>query len=83
VGLKNFLGFLLIIPISIDEKALTSPLAFITNRFAVLFDYVPLAVTWNTDHFGLPVSSTYGSIKRVALTALAYTPVLCGWQGKY
>jgi hypothetical protein len=28
------------------------------------------------------VSSTYGAIKPVALTDMAYTPVLCDWQEK-
>jgi hypothetical protein len=70
------------IPISIAEKTLTPALTFITNRFAVLFNYVPLTVTDCTNHFSLPVSSTYDAIKPVALTDLAYTSVLCGWQGK-
>ena len=76
----NELGFLLMVPIAIDKKTFTPPLAFITNRLAVFFNYVPLTVTDGTNHFCLPVSSTYGAIKRVALMVLAYTPVLCGWQ---
>jgi hypothetical protein len=79
---KNLLGFLLMIPIVIDEKTFTSPLALITNRFAVFFNYVPLTVADGTNHFSLPVSSNYGAVKRVALTDSAYTPVLCGWQKK-
>jgi hypothetical protein len=48
----------------------------------VLFNYVPLAVTYNTDHFSLLEYSDYGAIERVPLPVLAYTPVLCGWQEK-
>jgi hypothetical protein len=78
----NLLGFLLMIPIAIDEKTFSSALAFIANQFTVLFNYVPLTVTDCTNHFSPPVSSTYDAIKPVALTDLAYTPVLCGWQVK-
>ena len=78
----NLLGFLLMVPIAFDEKTLTPALAFITNRFAVLFNYVPLTVTDCTNHFSLPVSSTYVAIRRIILTDLAYTPVRCGWQEK-
>jgi hypothetical protein len=76
----NELGFLLMVPIAIDKKTFPPPLAFIANRFAVFFNYVPLTVTDGTNHFCLPVISTYGAIKRVALMALAYTPVLWGRQ---
>jgi hypothetical protein len=48
----------------------------------MLFNYVPFAVTGNTDHFNLLEDSAYGAIERVPLPLLAYTPVLCGWQEK-
>jgi hypothetical protein len=70
------------VSISIDEKTLTPALAFITNRLAVLFNYVPLTVTDCTNHFSLPVSSTYDAIRRIILTDLAYTLFMRGWQGK-
>ena len=68
----NLLSFMLMIPISIAEKTLPPALAFITNRFAMLFNYVPLTVTDCTNHFSLPVSSTYVAIRRIILTDLAY-----------
>lgn len=70
------------IPIAVEQKTFPSPLAFITNRFTVLFNYVPFSVTDCTNHFSLPVSSTYDEIKRTALTDLAYTPIVRGWQVK-
>jgi hypothetical protein len=48
----------------------------------MLFNYVPFAVTGNTDHFNLLEDSAYGAIERVSLPDLAYTPVLCEWQEK-
>jgi hypothetical protein len=57
------LGFLVIIPIAIDRKTFPSPLAFLANLFAVLFNYVPLTVTDCANHFSLPVSTTYDAIK--------------------
>jgi hypothetical protein len=47
----NLLGFLLMIPIAINEKTFTLPLAHTANQFTMLFNYVPLAVTDNTDRF--------------------------------
>jgi hypothetical protein len=78
----SFLGFLLMIPIAINEKKFTLTLAITANQFTMLFNYVPLAVTGNTDHFNLLEDSAYGTIERVTLPDLSYTPVLCGWQGK-
>ena len=78
----NLLSFMLMIPISIAEKTLPPALAFITNRFAMLFNYVPLTVTDCTNHFSLPVSSTYDAIRRIILTDLAYTLFMRGWQEK-
>ena len=78
----NLLGSRLMIPIAIAEKTFTPPLAFITQRFAVLFNYVPLTVTDCTNHFSLPVSTIYDASKGVVLTDLAYTLFVSGWQEK-
>jgi hypothetical protein len=70
------------IPLAINKEALTSPLAFITNQFAVIFNYVPLTVADCTNHFSLPASRTDDTIKRVASTGLAYTIFMSVWQEK-
>ena len=77
-----FPGFLPLMSFAIPEKTFPPALALTANRFTVLFDYVPLTVTDGTNHFILPVSSTYDAIKRVALTELAYTLFQGGWQEK-
>ena len=73
---------LLLTSFAIPEKTFPPALALTANRFAVLFDYVPLTVTDSTNHFILPVSSTYEAIKRVALTELAFTLFEGGLQEK-
>jgi hypothetical protein len=70
------------VPIAIDKKTFPPTLALTANQFTMLFNYVPFAVTRNTDHFNLLKDSSYGTIERVTLPDLFYTPVLCGWQGK-
>jgi hypothetical protein len=66
------------VPIAIAEKTFTPPLALITHRFAVLFDYIPFTVTDCTNHFSLPVSTTYDACIGVVLTDLAYTLFVSG-----
>ena len=78
----SILRFLFMVLIVIAKKTFTTTLAFITNRFAVIFNYVPLTVTDCTNHFSLPVSSTYIAIRRVTLMELAYTLFVRGWQEK-
>lgn len=58
----NMLGFMLTIPVGIVKKTFTSSLAFIANRFAVFFNYVPLTVADCTNHFSLPASTRHGAI---------------------
>jgi hypothetical protein len=53
--------------IAINEKKFTLTLAFTANQFTLLFNYVPLTVTCNTDHFNLLEDSAYGAIERVTL----------------
>ena len=52
------------IPIAINEEKFTPTFALTANQFTVLFNYVPLAVTGNTDHFNLLENSAYGVIER-------------------
>jgi hypothetical protein len=61
-GLHEPLGFMLSIPVGIVKKTFTSTLAFMANRFAVFFNYVPLTVADSTNHFSLPVSTTDGTV---------------------
>jgi hypothetical protein len=42
-------------------------LALTADQFTVLFNYVSLAVTGNTDHFSLLEDSAYGAEERVPL----------------
>jgi len=42
-------------------------LALTADQFTVLFNYVSLAVTGNTDHFNLLEDSAYGAEERVPL----------------
>jgi hypothetical protein len=62
------------IPIAINEKKFTLPLALTADQFTLLFNYVTLAVTDNADQFNLLEDSGYGAIERVPLPVLAYTP---------
>jgi hypothetical protein len=55
------LGIILAILIGIAEKTFPPALAFIANRFAVFFNYVPLTVADRTNHFSLPVITTHGA----------------------
>jgi hypothetical protein len=64
---KNFLGLLLMILIAIDEKKFTLTLALTADQFTLLFNYVPLTVTGNADHFNLLEDSDYGAIEKVTL----------------
>jgi hypothetical protein len=64
------------LPIAINEKKFTPTFALTANQFTVLFNYVSLAVTCNTDHFNLLEDNAYGAIERVILPDLSYTPVL-------
>jgi hypothetical protein len=64
MSFKNLLGFLLMIPIAINEKKFTLTLALTADQFTLLFNYVTLAVTGNTDHFNLLEKSAYGAIER-------------------
>ena len=63
----NLLGFLLLVPIAIGKETFTPSLALTANQFTVLFNYVPLTVTSNTDHFNLMKESAYGALERVPL----------------
>jgi len=61
----NFLGFLFMMPIAIEEKIFAPPLAFIANQFTVLSNDIPLSVTGRTNHFSLLVDNAYETITRV------------------
>jgi hypothetical protein len=63
----NFLGLLLMLPIAIAWKTFPPTLALTANQFTMLFNYVSLAVTRNTNHFNLLEDSAYGAIERVPL----------------
>jgi hypothetical protein len=53
------------IPIAINEKTFPPTLALTADQFTVLFNYVSLAVTGNTDHLNLLEDSAYGTIEIV------------------
>jgi len=61
----NFLGFFLMMPVGVVIKTFPLTLALAANLFTVPFNYVPLTVTDCTNHFSLPVSSTYAAIKKL------------------
>lgn len=68
--------------IALGKKALSPTLAFTANRLTLFFNHIPLTVADCTDHFSLPVSSSYVTIRRIILTDLAYALLMRGWQGK-
>jgi hypothetical protein len=76
----NLLGFLLLVPIAIGKETFTPSLALTANRFTVLFNYVPLTVTSNTNHFTLQKDSVHGAIERDTFPDLANISILCGCQ---
>jgi hypothetical protein len=53
----HLLSLLVMIPIAFNKKTFSTALALTANRFAMLFNYVPLTVADYTDHFSLPVNS--------------------------
>jgi hypothetical protein len=53
MSFKNFLGFLLMMQVSVVTKTFPFALALAANHFPVPFNYVPLAVTSDTYHFNL------------------------------
>ena len=67
-------------------------MALTANQFTMLFNYVPLTVTDNTDHFNLLEESAYGAIERVPFRmpfnskyqplyhVASYTSLLQGWN---
>jgi hypothetical protein len=76
----NLLSLLLMIPFGFNEKTFSTALALSTNRFTMLFNYVPFTVADYTDHFSLPVNGNCIAIKRGAVTGQGYTRFECGWQ---
>jgi hypothetical protein len=80
VGFKNRLSFRFVFFIAVDEKALSSALAFTANRLTLFVNYIPLTVADCTNHFNLPVSSNWLAVKQGAVTVKAYMPFENGWQ---
>jgi hypothetical protein len=80
------------LPIAIAKKTFPPTSALTANQFTMLFNYVPLAVTRNTDHFNLLEDSAYGAIERVPFRmpfnskyqplyhVASYTSLLQGWN---
>ena len=80
------------IPIAINEKKFTLTLALTADQFTLLFNYVPLTVTDNTDHFNLLEDSAYEAIEKVPFKmpfnsryqplyhVASYTSLLQGWN---
>jgi hypothetical protein len=81
--LLDFLGFRLMMSIVIEEKIFASSLAFGANRFMLLFNDIPLAVTFRTNHFCLLINTARKRITRAGLRDPSfYMRSSGGWQGK-
>jgi hypothetical protein len=76
----SLLGFLLLVPIAIGKETFTPSLALSANQFTAVFNYVPLTVTSNTDHFNLQKDSVHGAIERVTFPDLAHISISYGCQ---